>query len=219
MPHLFKGSRRSRSHAPLCSSRCSLPPDIHLPRRRTTSPPMAQPTPRQMKSRVYTIIQADALQSSEVNKHGWRSEVEGKIVEMDIDIQLFLSYFMPSVAEMPPSQAADPFHVPVGGKETDMYKPLCDGLKNLVKDFPKQKRLSFHNNAHEEIKFPFLLCQRDQHATKPDVVASLPGRTFAPRNKDDDHDRWRDISVVFEIKNVESEDPMLYCSERNDETL
>ncbi|TFY63347.1 hypothetical protein EVJ58_g3299 [Rhodofomes roseus] len=180
---------------------------------------MAQPTPRQMKSRVYTIIQADALQSSEVNKHGWRSEVEGKIVEMDIDIELFLSYFMPSVAEMPPSQAADPFHVPVGGKETDMYKPLCDGLEKLVKDFPKQKRLSFHNNAHEEIKFPFLLCQRDQHATKPDVVASLPGRTFAPRNKDDDHDRWRDISVVFEIKNVESEDPMLYCSERNDETL
>ncbi|KAH9840169.1 uncharacterized protein C8Q71DRAFT_689700, partial [Rhodofomes roseus] len=93
------------------------------------------------------------------------------------------------------------------------------GLKNLVKDFPEQKRPSFHNNAHEEIKFPFLLCQQDQHATKPDVVASLPGRTFPPRKKDDDHDRWRDISVVFEVKNVGSEDPMLYCSKRNDETL
>lgn len=124
MPHRFKRSRRSRSHAPLCSSRCSLPSNTYLPRRQTTSPPMAQPTPRQMKSRVYTVYQADALQSSEVNKQAWRSEVEGKIVEMDIDIQLFLSYFMPSVAAMPPSQAVEPFHVPVGGKESDMYEPL-----------------------------------------------------------------------------------------------
>ncbi|KAH9917497.1 uncharacterized protein B0H18DRAFT_848887, partial [Fomitopsis serialis] len=50
---------------------------------------------------------------------------------------------------------------------------------------------------------------------EPDVVASLPGQTF----KSSHPNRWRNISVVFEAKRTDKEDPMLYCSKVNDETL
>lgn len=88
-------------------------------------------------------------------------------------------------------------------------------MKKLVENFEADRRLHFHNNAHEPIKFPFLLCERDHHATKPDVIASLPGLPL-------DHkipDRWRNISVVFEAKATEDGDPMKFRSTKHDETL
>lgn len=82
-------------------------------------------------------------------------------------------------------------------------------------DFPPEKQPCFHNNAHELIKFPFEKYEHDYHATKPDVVASLPGQTFVGKFPD----RWRNISVVFEAKNTEKADPMGYSSKENNEAL
>ncbi|KAH9917492.1 uncharacterized protein B0H18DRAFT_1034360 [Fomitopsis serialis] len=183
-------SRKSRSHGSLCSSRCSLPPHTLWSHCQPTLPPMAHRTPRQMKSRVYTIRKHEALQTSEINMDGWRSEVDGKIVEMMIPIKEFLAFFVPSEAAVVLSTTENPFRVPVGGLESTMYEPLCVGLEAIVAHFPEKKRPCFYNNAHEPIKFPFLLAEQDQHATKPDVA-----------------------------KSTDKEDPMLYCSKVNDETL
>ncbi|KAH9830620.1 uncharacterized protein C8Q71DRAFT_674291, partial [Rhodofomes roseus] len=88
------------------------------------------------------------------------------------------------------------------------------GLESLVANFPEKKRPTFRNNAHEPIKFPFLLAEQEHHATKPDVVASLPGHSLEGKE-----DRWRSISVVFEAKGSSGDDPMRYVSTKNDETL
>ncbi|KAH9830630.1 uncharacterized protein C8Q71DRAFT_672855, partial [Rhodofomes roseus] len=89
------------------------------------------------------------------------------------------------------------------------------GLAKLVVDFPPERRLCFHNNAHEIIDFPFEKYQTNHHATKPDVVASLPGQTFSGRFRD----RWRNISIVFEAKSTEKAVPKQYRSQENDEAL
>ena len=91
----------------------------------------------------------------------------------------------------------------------------CDGLKQLVRNFGPAKHLDFHNNAHQEIRFPFQLGEQAHHATKPDVVASLPGVTFDPTVSG----RWRHISLVFEAKATESGDPMVFRSEEHNDTL
>ena len=91
----------------------------------------------------------------------------------------------------------------------------CAGLKELVKNFGPAKYLDFHNNAHQEIKFPFQLGEQTHHATKPDVVASLPGLAFDLKLPD----RWRHISVVFEVKAAEDGDPMVFRSKLHNETL
>ena len=99
--------------------------------------------------------------------------------------------------------------------ESRLSVAQCEGLSKLVEDFDCEKRPCFRNNAHEEIKFPFLLGEQHHHATKPDVVASLPGVRFDNKQLD----RWRDISVVFEAKATEAGDPMKFRSDLHDETL
>ena len=91
----------------------------------------------------------------------------------------------------------------------------CDGLKDLVQDFGPERHLDFHNNAHQDIKFPFQLGEQTHHATKPDVVASLPGMSFDPEASN----RWRHISVVFEAKATEGGDPMVFRSKQHNDTL
>ena len=90
-----------------------------------------------------------------------------------------------------------------------------NGLTKLVSDFPRNKRPCFHNNAHEVIKFPYEKHEHEFHATKPDVVASLPGQVYKGRFPD----RWRNISTVFEVKSTVKGDPMEYASRDNDDTL
>ncbi|KAH9915741.1 uncharacterized protein B0H18DRAFT_1215351 [Fomitopsis serialis] len=208
MPHRFKGARVSRSHRRSCSFRCSNPPPLHSPRSTTAPlrPPMAHSTPRTAKQIVYHFDMRNIRQANEQDMAAWRSEVDGKIVDMTSSIDEFLCVFVPSNAALPSLKARRPFNVPVGVAESRMYEPLCNGLKKLVVDFPPEKQPCFHNNAHELIKFPFEKYEHDYHATKPDVVASLPGQTF-------------NISVVFEAKNTEKADPMGYSSKENNEAL
>ena len=91
----------------------------------------------------------------------------------------------------------------------------CAGLTKLVENFPDAKRPHFANNAHEEIKFPFLLGERAHHATKPDVIGTLPGLVLDHKHIE----RWRHISVVFEAKASEDGDPMVFSSAQHDATL
>ena len=53
------------------------------------------------------------------------------------------------------------------------------------------------------------------HATQPDVVASLPGQT----SKGKLQNRWRNMSVVFELKSKENQDPMTSRTDEGDRTL
>ncbi|KAI0726951.1 hypothetical protein C8Q72DRAFT_751951, partial [Fomitopsis betulina] len=76
-------------------------------------------------------------------------------------------------------------------------------LTRLVKEFPTNMRPKFHNYGHKVMKFPFELREKDQHATKPDVIASIPAlRRVAPLY------RWRHVAVVFELKTTRAHDPM-----------
>ena len=90
----------------------------------------------------------------------------------------------------------------------------CAGFRELMKNFGPAKHLDFHNNAHLEIKFPFQLGEQTHHATKLDVVASLPGLAFDLKRPD----RWRHISVVFEVKATEDGDSMVCQSKLHNET-
>ena len=87
-------------------------------------------------------------------------------------------------------------------------------LTRLVKKFPKDIRPTFHNYDRTEMKFPFELHEKDQHPTKPDVIATIPAlRRVAPLY------RWRHIAIVFELKSRREDDPMLTESQTNWETL
>ncbi|EPT01867.1 hypothetical protein FOMPIDRAFT_1161088 [Fomitopsis schrenkii] len=176
---------------------------------------MAYATPRVAKQHHENFDAKDGKQSSQRNMDAWKCEIDDKIWQMNMDLDDFLHFFVPSDKALPPSKARDPFNVPVGGQEIDMYEPLCAGLKELVKNFGPAKYLDFHNNAHQEIKFPFQLGEHTHHATKPDIVASLPGLAFDLKLPD----RWRHISVVFEAKATEEGDPMVFRSKTHNETL
>ncbi|KAH9830632.1 uncharacterized protein C8Q71DRAFT_673752, partial [Rhodofomes roseus] len=89
------------------------------------------------------------------------------------------------------------------------------GLRSLVSRFDKDKRLTFINHNHDRIKFPYALCASEHHITRPDVVASLPGKTSVGSHPD----YWRDISLVAEVKLEESEDPMKSYSQEHENTL
>lgn len=103
----------------------------------------------------------------------------------------------------------------VGGSPWLLTVMQCAGLKQLVENFAPEERLDFHNNAQQEIKFPFQLGEETHHATKPDVIASLPGLPFDLKLPD----RWRNISVVFEAKATKDGDPMVFWSKTHNETL
>ncbi|KAI0729470.1 hypothetical protein C8Q72DRAFT_777911, partial [Fomitopsis betulina] len=145
----------------------------------------------------------------------WREEINGRIVSITDSLDDFLRVYVPGSSDPSTPTTARPFTVPAGQLERTMYDPLCHGLRELVSDFPPEKRPSFHNNAHEPIPFPFEKHEHEFHYTKPDIVASLPGQTFTEKFPD----RWRNISTVFEVKSTVNGDPMEYQSPANDETL
>ncbi|KAI0713081.1 hypothetical protein C8Q72DRAFT_777872, partial [Fomitopsis betulina] len=176
---------------------------------------MAYATPRVAKQHDHVINAKDAKQSSERNMQGWKCELDDKIWTVMMPVKEYLSKVVPCNEELPDLQAIHPFDVPTGGREIDMYEPMLAGLTKLVENFTPAKRPTFYNNAHEEIKFPFLLGEQTHHATKPDIVASLPGLPMSHKFPD----RWRNISVVFEAKSTEDGDPMKHSSKTHDETL
>ena len=88
---------------------------------------MAYATPRVAKQHVKNLNANDGKQSSQRNMDAWKCEIDDKIWQMNMDIHDFLHYFVPSDKSLPPLKARDPFDVPVGGREIDMYEPLvCD---------------------------------------------------------------------------------------------
>ncbi|KAH9922502.1 uncharacterized protein B0H18DRAFT_910291 [Fomitopsis serialis] len=95
-----------------------------------------------------------------------------------------------------------------------MYEPLIQGLTSLVQHFPKGKLPTFLNHAHRTMQSPFALCDEEQHETKPDVIATVPGLPCIPPTH-----RWRHVALVFEAKSCDSDDPMETITETHEETL
>lgn len=70
----------------------------------------------------------------------------------------------------------------------------------LTQDFEQSLRPHFHNNSKKRIKFPYKELEHNHHNTGPDLIASLPGVNAVPR--------WRNISLVIEVKRKKSQDPV-----------
>ena len=84
----------------------------------------------------------------------------------------------------------------------------------MVERFPKTKRPLFINHANKVMKFPFAMCDDEDHETKPDIVVSIPKlQHLAPR------DRWRNVAFIFEAKGTSGDDPMRKHTLRHEETL
>ncbi|EPS93231.1 hypothetical protein FOMPIDRAFT_89013 [Fomitopsis schrenkii] len=94
--------------------------------------------------------------------------------------------------------------IPLRGKELEMYDPLVVALGQLAMSFPPDKRPSFHNYGHQPMKFPFEIHEREQHPTMPDVIATIPSLpVIEPLH------RWRHVTLVFELKPLDTDDPMI----------
>ncbi|KAH9922492.1 uncharacterized protein B0H18DRAFT_513438 [Fomitopsis serialis] len=159
---------------------------------------------------------ASKRQNSERNAKRWKAEIFGRIVEPTPEIETFLEEFVPSddshldcldtefMAEVPA----------VEGKELTMYGPLVEGLTSLVRNFPEEKRPVFSNHAHKTMRFPFAMCDDEEHSTMPDVTATIPGLPCIPPV-----DRWRNVVLVFEAKATATQDPMVRYTEHHEKTL
>ena len=88
------------------------------------------------------------------------------------------------------------------------------GLQSLVRKFKKTERPEFHNYAHKVMRFPFALCDDEEHATMPDIVTTVPGLPCLPPLL-----RWRNVALVFEAKSCETDDPVEKHTEAHEMTL
>ncbi|KAH9836362.1 uncharacterized protein C8Q71DRAFT_907950 [Rhodofomes roseus] len=159
---------------------------------------------------------ANKRQKSERDARNWKTEIFERIVEPTSRIHEFLTEFVPSEEPIPacPDETFNA-EVPNGkGEEPNMYGPLVDGLTSLFRQFPENRRPEFSDNAHKTVRFPYALCDDAHHATKPDVIATIPALPEVPP-----HDRWRNIALVFEAKSTAQQDPMMRYTDEHEETL
>ena len=65
------------------------------------------------------------------------------------------------------------------------------------------------------MRFPFDLCDEEQHVTKPDIIATIPDLPcdIPPLR------RWRNVALVFMAKPCDTDDPMKTYSDENEATL
>ncbi|KZT67884.1 hypothetical protein DAEQUDRAFT_375900 [Daedalea quercina L-15889] len=159
---------------------------------------------------------ADRRQQSEKNAKAWKEHIYNRIVQPVADMGSFMTEFVHSEEPIPDCPDAHFMaHVPTGeGKVHDMYVPLVDGLTSLVREFDDEERPEFFNHAHKVMQFPFALCAEEQHVTKPDVVATIPGPEYIHPLP-----RWRHVALVFEVKPCDSDDPMKTYANVHEETL
>ncbi|TBU56634.1 hypothetical protein BD310DRAFT_854586 [Dichomitus squalens] len=92
---------------------------------------------------------------------------------------------------------------PTEGKEAIMYNHLIDAFDTLIAPFPDHLRLTFCDCAGQKISFPFK-DHADYHVTKPDIVASFPGKKL-PRMQT--NPTWWTVSMTIEAKATEEQDP------------
>ncbi|EED84136.1 predicted protein [Postia placenta Mad-698-R] len=155
------------------------------------------------KSIAIPTDQSQVSRSDELNEDGWVSELRGNIHVFKGSIQEYLDIFVPSRTPIP-GRRAPPRNVfskvPEGVPEDQMYTKLVQGLQKLTQDFPSHVRPHFQNNSRKKIKFPYEELEHNHHQTGPDLIASLPGANAVPR--------WRDISLVIEVKGKKNQDPV-----------
>ncbi|GBE86256.1 hypothetical protein SCP_0901350 [Sparassis crispa] len=151
----------------------------------------------------------------------WNNETLLRINEFVGDVDTFLKVFVPCNEPCPvPSrkEAISGAFLPlVGiGNELEMYDPLIQGLELITSEFPNKKPLEFCNTSRTDFHFPFARWGTDHHITRPDVVALVANVSAGSAELD----KWRDsnVSLVFEAKAKESEDPVLSSSEEHIKT-
>ena len=127
MPHRVKGSRTSCSRAP---SLCDLPPISPPSDPSIQYSPMAFVTPLIRKQNVFHFYRNEVNRDNERNFQGWRSELEGKIVELEMDLKDFLTCYVPSSTPLPAdtSRRNHLARVPTNVAEKEMYDELVRGF-------------------------------------------------------------------------------------------
>ncbi|KAH9930115.1 uncharacterized protein B0H18DRAFT_1209607 [Fomitopsis serialis] len=170
--------------------------------------PDMQGTPSKKKSSTGITQHEQTLQSSQVNKDSWASEIDGKISLFDRTLPEFFQHYVPCESPFPGDrpwrEASDVFgDVPVDGKETAKYPELLSGLRRLVREFEPKRRPLFADGSRCPIRFPFDAWEDEHNYTMPDILMSFPGvraKKWAGS--------WQGISMVFEIKRTSGEDPI-----------
>ncbi|KAH9831774.1 uncharacterized protein C8Q71DRAFT_841066, partial [Rhodofomes roseus] len=217
MPSLKSVAVPGASHSLSCSSCLDrLPP---VPYSDDTVPDIVmsdKDSVRIQKSDAQPLVAYHAQQKSDVNEDRWKSEIFRKIIEIEDPLDAFLQEFVPSSKPVPPlaKRRGGYFRIPKDVTEPGMYEPIRKGLDKLVASFPTQKQPKFFNYGHKALPFPFDALRADFHATKPDVVATvptIPADTTALK--------WRNVAFVIEVKRADDDDPMLKVTERRNSTL
>ncbi|KAH9831786.1 uncharacterized protein C8Q71DRAFT_285114 [Rhodofomes roseus] len=211
-------SRLSPAHHLDLRQRADRDIDIDISEHLQDDVPMSDKvTPPQPRHTRYPGDAADAKQGNKDNLAGWQIEIQDRIKEYPVkDLGEYLAKMVPSDEPVPtcPEMGNMLQAIPVGNFEIAMYNPLVAALTQMVKEFPRAKRPKFSNYDHKIMKFPFECYQDEEHPTKPDVIATVPARSVITPEE-----RWRNMAVVFELKNIEKKDPMYRSTPTHWETL
>ncbi|KAI0353657.1 hypothetical protein OH77DRAFT_575489 [Trametes cingulata] len=152
---------------------------------------------------------------SKVVKDGWESEVEGRILEYPDLTDYFIEDLLPTSTPFTLTNNIDDAfksYDPKKGQEVNGYKGLLCGLRTLVEDFEKDRKLSFVDTHAIRMYFPFDSFKDQHHYTYPDISVSFPGRSLSPTT-------WQGISMVIEVKSDASDDPFPRAGMKNTATV
>ncbi|GBE89316.1 hypothetical protein SCP_1503240 [Sparassis crispa] len=172
-------------------------------------------TPNVQKRRDAVVL---PLAKHPENPSLWNDEILLRLNEFMGDVDTFHKVFVPCNEPCPVPSRKEAIYgafLPLVGirNELEMYDPLIQGLDLITSEFPNNKPLEFRNTSRTDFHFPFARWDPQHHITRPDVVALVPNTS--PDSTE--LDKWRNVSLVFEVKAKESEDPVLSSSSSSEE--
>ncbi|EPS93867.1 hypothetical protein FOMPIDRAFT_91472 [Fomitopsis schrenkii] len=148
---------------------------------------------------------AHGKQSNAVDLQDWQQDIHNRIKQSCVAIDDFLVDMVPSDA--PPTCCPRVGEllkaIPLRGKELEMYDPTVAALGQLAMSFPSAQRPTFHNCGHRPIKFPFESHDWELPPTMLDVIATIPSLPLI-----EPLFRWRHVALVFQLKPLNTDDPM-----------
>ncbi|KAI8982706.1 hypothetical protein BD414DRAFT_537726 [Trametes punicea] len=155
---------------------------------------------------------------SQAVKRGWAKELEDCVLLFPGSVTEFIDKLLPCSAPFPedddPAYLDDGFanYNPVDGQEGKEYPSLLAGLRRLVESFPDDRKVEIADTHRVKMLFPFEAFQKHHREMFPDLSVSFPGKPLFPKT-------WEGISMVFEAKGGESEDPFPRDGERHARTV
>ncbi|KAI9001498.1 hypothetical protein BD414DRAFT_574923 [Trametes punicea] len=151
------------------------------------------------------VRSSDVRRDSQAVKQGWAKELEDRVLLFPGSVTEFIDELLPCSV---PFEDDDPAYVdggfanynPVVDQEMKECSYLLAGLRRLVESFPDDRKVEIADTRSVKMRFPFEAFQKRHHETSPDLSVSFPGKPLSPKT-------WEGISMVFEAKGSESEDP------------